>query len=60
MLQAVDQAIDYNDLVKVELLPSPESNPADLAFYWELVSAEDGEVRVKLDFENPRKVSSTI
>ena len=60
MLQAVDSAIDTADLVTVELLASPESNPDDLKFTWELVDAEDGKIKVKVDFENPRKVSSTI
>ena len=31
-----------------------------MAFTWELVTAEDGEVRVKLEFENPEIVSSHI
>lgn len=53
MLQAVNAAIDTAELVTVELLPSPESNPDDLKFEWELVSAEDGQIRVKVDFENP-------
>ena len=33
-LQAIDAAIDVNDLITVELIPSAESNPADLAFEW--------------------------
>ena len=60
MLQAVDQAIDANDLIEVELLPSPESNPADLDFEWALVEADNGEIRFKLNFENPEEVSSKI
>ena len=52
-LQAVNAAIDTADLVTVELLPSPESNPEDLKFTWEIVGAENGEIRVKVDFENP-------
>jgi hypothetical protein len=47
-------------LVTVDLLASPESNPDDLEFTWELIDAEDGKIRVKVDFVNPRKVSSTI
>ena len=61
-LQSVDAVITSKiaDLIKVELIPSPESDPKMLGFSWALGEANPGEFKMQLEFEHPEVISSKI
>ena len=61
-MQDVDATITSKiaDLILVELIPSPESDPEMLGFSWALGEANPGEFRMQLEFEHPEAISSKI
>lgn len=43
----------------IQIQPSPDSNPIDLGFNYDLVSFENNQLKIKLNFSQPDYISSS-